>query len=153
MKKKRANRTNYKQWLTDEKLTLIQGWAQSGLSNEQIAHNIGIVSSTFYEWQKKHKEFSEAIKKGKEVVDFEVENALLKSALGYEVEETRHYIADTPNGQQKRVEKVKKHIPPNVTAQIFWLKNRRSDAWNDKHEVVQRNIDVVIGEYNDEGND
>lgn len=145
-------RTNYKEWLSEDKLTLIKGWAQSGLSNDQIANNIGISRSTLYDWQKKHPDILDAIKKGKEVVDFEVENALLKSALGYEVEETRQYIADTPNGQQKRIEKIKKHIPPNVTAQIFWLKNRRSDVWNDKHEVVQRNIDVVIGEYNDEDN-
>ena len=96
----------YKDWLTDEGLTLISGWARAGLSNEKIAKNIGVNISTFYAWQKKHEEFSEVLKKSKEVADFEVENALYKSAL-----------------------------EGNTTAQIFWLKNRMPDKWRDKQDL------------------
>lgn len=95
----------YEKWLKEENLLLLEGWARDGLTDEQIAKNIGITVSTFYEWKKKYSEISESLKKGKEVVDYQVENALLSSAL-----------------------------EGNTTAQIFWLKNRRPDKWRDKQK-------------------
>jgi hypothetical protein len=86
-------------------LILLQGWAREGLSDEQIAHNIGINSATLYRWKKQYCKICEALKKGKAVVDFAVESALLKNALS----------GDT-------------------TAQIFWLKNRKRDKWRDRHD-------------------
>ena len=115
-------------WLKDDKLILLEGWARDGLTDEQIARNIGIATSTFYEWKKKKLEFSETLKKGKEVVDFEVENALLKRALGYEYEEETY-----ENGILTK--KVKKQVPPDTTAQIFWLKNRKPNNWKDRIET------------------
>ena len=115
-------------WLKDDKLILLEGWARDGLTDEQIARNIGIATSTFYEWKKKKLEFSETLKKGKEVVDFEVENALLKRALGYEYEEETY-----ENGILTK--KVKKHVAPDTTAQIFWLKNRKPNNWKDRIET------------------
>lgn len=91
------------EWLEGDKLILLEGWARDGLTDEQIAHNMGIACSTLYDWKKKNLEFSEVLKRNKEVVDFEVENALFKNAM---------------NG--------------NVTAQIFWLKNRKKMQWRDK---------------------
>ena len=115
-------------WLENDKLILLEGWARDGLTDEQIAKNIGIATSTFYEWKKKEIEFSEALKKGKEVIDFEVENALLKRALGYEYEEeTYEYGILT--------KKVKKQVAPDTTAQIFWLKNRKPNNWKDRVET------------------
>ena len=73
----------YQRWLEPEGLTLLEGWARDGLTDEQIAAKIRINPATLYDWQKKFPKISEALKKGKEVVDFEVENALLKRALGY----------------------------------------------------------------------
>ena len=116
------------EWLEKDKLILLEGWARDGLTDEQIAKNIGIATSTFYEWKKKELEFSEALKKGKEVIDFEVENALLKRALGYEYEEETY-----ENGILTK--KVKKQVPPDTTAQIFWLKNRKPNTWKDKVET------------------
>ena|SRR5699024_335233 len=140
---KRGRKGKYHKWLELEGLTLLEGWARSGLSDEQIAHNVGIRPSTFYEWINKFPEISEAIKKGKEVADFEVENAMFKSALGYEYEEVKTYIEDSGGGQKKRIEKTKKHVAPNVTAQIFWLKNRKSAEWRDKQNIEHSgNIDV-----------
>ncbi len=115
-------------WLEKDKLILLEGWARDGLTNEQIAKNIGITTSTFYEWKKKELEFSEALKKGKEVIDFEVENALLKRALGYEYEEETY-----ENGILTK--KVKKQVAPDTTAQIFWLKNRKPNNWKDRVET------------------
>lgn len=89
-----------------DKLILVEGWARDGLTNEQIAENLNIGKTTFYKLLKEYPELSEHLKKGKEVVDYEVENALLKNAL---------------NG--------------NITAQIFWLKNRKPKQWKDKVEV------------------
>ena len=116
------------EWLEKDKLILLEGWARDGLTDEQIAKNMGIAPSTLYEWKKKSKEFSESLKKGKEVVDFEVENALLKRALGYEYEEETY-----ENGILTK--KVEKHVAPDTTAQIFWLKNRKPNTWKDKIET------------------
>ena len=116
------------EWLENDKLILLEGWARGGLTDEQIAKNMGIAPSTLYEWKKKSKEFSESLKKGKEVIDFEVENALLKRALGYEYEEETY-----ENGILTK--KVKKQVPPDTTAQIFWLKNRKPNNWKDRVET------------------
>lgn len=131
----------YHTWVEQEGLTLIKGWARTGLSDEQIAHNMGIHPSTLYKWMNEHNEIKEAIKKGKEVADFEVENAMYKAALGYEIDEVKTYVEDSGNGQKKRVEKTKKHVAPNVTAQIFWLKNRKPTAWRDR---VEQQIDANV---------
>lgn len=94
-------------WLVDDKLTLLEGWARDGLTNEQIANNIGINVKTLYDWKNRNSNISNVLKKGREVVDFEVENALLKNAL-----------------------------EGNVTAQIFWLKNRKKLQWREKVEYT-----------------
>lgn len=123
---------SYKKWLEADNLILLEGWARDGLTDEQIAYNIGIHVSTLYEWKKKYEEFDEALKRGKEVVDREVENALLKRALGYSYDEITE-IREEGVLIQKKV--VKKHIVPDTTAQIFWLKNRRPDIWRDKKDI------------------
>lgn len=92
----------YDDFIEDGGLIKVQGWARQGLTNEQIAKKIDIVMSTFYRWKIEHKEFSDALKKGKEVVDFEVENALLKRALGYKYEEVTWERIQNPDLQDKR---------------------------------------------------
>ena len=116
------------EWLENDKLILLEGWAKNGLTDEQIAKNIGINRTTLYDWKKKETNIADALKKGKEVVDFEVENALLKRALGYEYEEETY-----ENGILTK--KVKKHVAPDTTAQIFWLKNRKPNNWKDRVET------------------
>ena len=115
----------YQQWLEPEGLTLLEGWARDGLTDEQIAGNIGINTSTLYDWKNKFSEISEALKKGKEVVDIQVENALLKRALGYTYKETTSECDE--NGELKVTKVVTKEVVPDTTAQIFWLKNRRPE--------------------------
>ena len=128
----------YEYWLTLEGLLLLEGWARDGLTDEQISENMGLVSSTLYRWKNEYKEISEALKKGKEVVDRQVENALLKRALGYSYEEVTKEICENPetgNLEMEITKKVKKEVVPDTTAQIFWLKNRRPDKWRDKRDV------------------
>lgn len=117
---------------------MIEGWARDGLTDEQIAVNMGIATSTLYEWKKQHSEISEVLKKGKEVVDREVENTLLKRALGYRYKETtRELITDKQTGISELVvtKVVEKEVVPDTTAQIFWLKNRKPEEWRDKRVV------------------
>lgn len=130
-------RGKYKQWLTKEGLILIEGWARDGLTDVQIAKKIGISKQTFYDWQKRYPDFSDSLKKGKEVVDRMVENALLKRALGYSYIERTQIEDDEGKITTKEIEK---HVVPDTTAQIFWLKNRQPKRWRDKQEVKQVNI-------------
>ena len=123
------------EWLEKDKLILLEGWARDGLTDEQIAKNIGISRASLYEWKKKEVDIFDALKKGKEVIDFEVENALLKRALGYEYEEETY-----ENGILTK--KVKKQVAPDTTAQIFWLKNRKKEQWREKVEVVETDEDL-----------
>lgn len=92
----------YEYWLTEDGLTLLEGWARDGLTDEQIAKDkMGIAYSTFREWKKKYPALSAALKTSKEIVDREVENALLKRALGFEYEEvTRERLVDTGQAQR-----------------------------------------------------
>ena len=102
-----GRKTKYDDFIDRKGLILVEGWARDGLTDVQIAKNIGIQQSTFYDWKLKHAEFSEALKRSKDVADYEVENALFKKAkMG------------------------------DVTAQIFWLKNRKPKQWRDKVSFV-----------------
>lgn len=114
------------------KLILVEGWARDGLTDEQIAKNLGISKDTFYRYKKEHPDFSDSIKKGKEIVDYEVENALLKTALGFE-----HTYKDqkvTKDGDVIDYEHTE-YIAPSNTAQIFWLKNRKPKQWRERIDV------------------
>ena len=84
----------YTEWLTNEGLLKIEGWARDGLTDEQIAINIGIKRPTLYDWKKKYSDISDALKRGKEIVDRQVENALFKSATGYEYTERTAKVVD-----------------------------------------------------------
>ena len=122
----------YQEWLTPDGITRLEAWARDGLTDEQLAAKIGITATTLYDWKNKYPEISEALKRGKEVVDVEVENALLKRAMGYEYTETRTEVAE--DGSTKTIT-MQKSMPPDTTAQIFWLKNRRPAVWRDKQQV------------------
>lgn len=133
-------RADYRDWITEDGLLMIEGWARQGLTEEQIAKNIGCAYSTFKNWKKRQVAILAALKKGKAPVDFEVENALLKSALGFEYEEKTIYTDISEEGEEtSREVTVKKYMPPNTTAQIFWLKNRMPEVWRDKRNVDLEN--------------
>lgn len=117
----------------EPRLIEVEGWARDGLTDEQIAKNLGISKASLENYKNQYLDFLDTLKRGKEVVDREVENALLKNALGYETEEiTEEYDA---KGRLISSKRIKKKVAPNTTAQIFWLKNRKPADWRDKKDV------------------
>lgn len=131
-------RGKYQKWTTEDGLLKIESWAMDGLTDEQIASNMGIAAGTLYEWKKKYHEIDEALKRGKAPVDIKVENALLKRALGYEYEETKTIVEMTPNGEKKqRIERNKKIMAPDVGAISFWLKNRLPEKYRKMSKEFQ----------------
>lgn len=167
-------KTLYKTWQAADHLAMLQGWAHDGLTDEQIAHNIGIRRTTLYDWKKRYSDIADALKHGKEVSDYEVENALFKRATGMvTVDEVTELIsrneaaikldrvayakkyreehpdtpyayaaqlakANVPTQELAVTRKAKHELPPDTTAQIFWLKNRRPDLWRDRREVANQ---------------
>lgn len=139
-------------WLTDDGLTLISGWARDGLIDSQIAKNMNISYTTFKDYKNKYPTISAALKKGKEIIDYEVENALLKRALGYSYKEiTREMVFDKVKEQyeMKVTKEVTKEVLPDTTAQIFWLKNRQSQKWRDKPEDTSNGDEEKVVIVND----
>ena len=116
-------------------------WASSlameGLDDQTISDRMGIAKSTLNKWKAEHEEFSEALKRSKEIADSEVEQSLFKRATGYRTKEKRVIITMDADGNQKpaRIETFEKEVPPDTTAQIYWLKNRKRDKWKDKWDV------------------
>jgi hypothetical protein len=146
-----ANKGRKKKW--DElnmpsKLEIVEGWARNGATDLDMIEALGIGKDTFYLWKKEHPEFAEAVSRGKEVADIQVENALFKRALGYTYDETTKEMGvvveggriqfDDEGNPRKELQVTKvvtKQVNPDVTAQIFWLKNRKPAEWRDKQEI------------------
>jgi len=126
--------------LVKPRLETIRAWKRRGLTEKEIYTNLGISHQTLATYKREHGELLEVLKSGKADADAQVESALFKRALGYEYEETKTYLDNTGTGKGKgkaKVEKTTKKVEPNVTAQIFYLKNRCSDRWYDRvgHEI------------------
>lgn len=138
MAKKAGRKGKYEYWISPDGLLLVEGWARDGLSKEQIAKNIGVRVETIIDWEKRFPQFSKALKKGREVVVRELENALIKRAKGYEVEETTEELKwnQVTHKQELMVTKrTTKHIAPDTGALAFALKNYAPDKWRDRKDV------------------
>lgn len=134
--KKRGDKlAKYEQWVDPDSLLKLEAWARDGLTDEDLARKMGIAPSTLYVWKKKYLEFDQALKRGKEVVDIQVENALLKKALGYTLTE----VKKEQSGDKYKVVETIKEVSPDTSAQMFWLKNRKPDKWRGNPEVQQEN--------------
>lgn len=148
----------YKEWLEPDKLILLQGWRRDGLTYAQISANMGIAEQTLNNWCLDHKEIKEALKKGEEVMVYEVENALYKAAVGYDVTETdQTETVNEATGDRVVTKHAKKrHIPPSVGAICFILKNRRSSKWQDKPMVIDmtaiNKLDAILKEAKEAAN-
>lgn len=165
-------KARYDEWLTEDGLMRIEAWAREGLTEEQIAAQMGISVRTLGNWKNDHVPILQALKRGKAPVDAKVENALLRRALGYQYEEiTEVPVMDPTTGEPVKnpktgrpmmqvVKRVTKHVAPDTTAQIYWLKNRRPDKWRDKpadpngaSEDDSKTIRVVFDPLPEDDND
>ena len=117
-------------WLKDDNLMLLECWSRDGYTLTDIARRIGINLDTLVIWKKKYPPIAEALSNGKELIDYKVENALLKSALGYRTKDVK---VTTTMRFGKVVETIKettdREVAPNVTAIQMWLYNRQKEKW------------------------
>lgn len=138
------------EWTTEDGLLRIKGWARDGLTDKDIAiKKIGIGERTFTDWKRKHEAIVAALKEGRQPVDTEIEDSMVKSAKGFYVYEKKPIKVKTTKKKdgmemtEEHVEvvEVKRYVEPVVVAQIFWLKNRKPDYWKDKRETT--NVDAI----------
>ena len=134
----------FKEWYSEENLTKLEAWARDGLTEADICKNIGIATVTLWDWKNKYPNVSNALKKGKEVADIIIENALYRKATGYNAKVKKAFkVREILYDAGKKIKEAEKivyaeeevHIPPDTIAQIFWLKNRKPDVWKDKRDV------------------
>lgn len=117
--------------LSEEGLLLIECLARDGATKTKIAETLGVHIKTLWEWGKEFPEIKDAMARGQELVDYKVENALLKAALGYTKRRTVTYIGTVKSNGNRAIggETVEEEVGPNVTACLAWLNNRRPDKW------------------------
>lgn len=151
MGKERDSKVDY--WLTDDGLILIEAWARDGYLLNEIADRMGIERYTLSKWRKRYPEIAQALNTGKELVDYKVENALLKAALGYTTKEIKVTLGKKMvNGEVFEVlkETTTREVAPNVTACMAWLNNRKHDQWKRNRDKVleldeeDSNINITI---------
>ena len=135
--KKTKNECIATEWLEEDNLMLLECWARDGYTFQDIANRIGISISTLRMWRREYPEIDSALKKGREIIDYKVENALLKSALGYQTKEVK---ITTTIRYGKTVETVKevtdKEQAPNVSAIQCWLYNRLPSKWKKNRDQL-----------------
>lgn len=121
-----------------DKLFLIEMWCRDGLIEKDIAKNLGVAVSTFEEYKLKYPELRDTLKKGKEIIDYEVENSLYKKCIGHYVKEGKAFkckeVYYDDNGNRCEREDVitvdvDVFIPPDTMAIAIWLNNRKPTSW------------------------
>lgn len=105
--------------------------AKYGLTDKQMAEVIGVTEQTVNNWKKANPSFFESLKSEKEIADAKVERSLFERATGYSHAEDKIF---NDNGQALVVPTIK-HYPPDTTAAIFWLKNRKPAEWRDRQDI------------------
>lgn len=125
------------EWLEEDNLMLLECWARDGYTFQDIANRIGVNISTLRQWRVQYPEINNALKKGREIVDYMVENALLKSALGYKTKETKiTTIMRYGKVVETQTETIDKEQAPNVSAIQCWLYNRLPDKWKKNRDAI-----------------
>lgn len=115
-----------------------------GATDEEMAAFFDVDARTVYRWKLEYPEFCQSIKAGKDRADDRVERSLFQKASGFYFKEEQAVKVKTgPFSEEVEVVPVEKYAPPDTTAMIFWLKNRRSANWRDKQEITQTTELVV----------
>ena len=134
--------TKYKPEYPDQAFTAC---SQLYATHADLAALFGVSVMTIHNWIKKHEEFGEAVKTGKDIADENVERSLYHRAVGYEMEEEKVFC--NSEGLVTKASIIKR-FAPNVTAAIFWLKNRQRDRWADVNRVKHEGsftVNVSVG--------
>ena len=135
----------YDEWIEKDGLLRLESWASDGLTNTQIAKNIGVSRQTLDNWCKKHVDILHAIKKGREPVVREIENAIVKSAKGYEYEETSTEVwLDDEGNRRQKVVKHKRYAKPDTSAAIFLLKNYKPNKYRNYNDLTKKQIEAEL---------
>lgn len=145
--------------LSEEGLLLIECLVRDGATKRKIAEVLGIHIKTLWEWGKEHPEIEDALARGKDLVDYKVENALLKAACGYTKVKTVTYVGTVKSNKNREIggERIEEEVGPNVTACLAWLNNRRPDKWkrnrdnmpeDDENKKSGITINIVKGQNN-----
>lgn len=149
----KINESKVDYWLTEDGLLLIASWSRDGIIQEDICQKMGISRETLRKWRKRYPEIDEAMTKSKEIIDYQVENALLKSALGYTKKTIKVTLGKKiVNGETFDVlkETTTEEVGPNVTACMAWLNNRKHDQWKRNRDKTlelseeDNNINITI---------
>lgn len=110
-----------------------------GATDKELADFFEVNAATIYRWQAAHPEFCKALKAGKAEADDRVERALYHKAVGYTFDAVKIFM---PAGAKEPVyASYREHVPPDTTAMIFWLKNRRPAQWRDRREFEHTGAD------------
>jgi transcriptional regulator with XRE-family HTH domain len=121
-----------KSTLSDERIRQIEILALKGFTDAEMADVIGVTEQTFNNWKTQKPSFFESLKDWKIQADSKVEVSLYEKATGYEHPETKLF----KTSEDKIIsEEVTRHYPPDTTAMIFWLKNRKKKVWRDRTEI------------------
>lgn len=129
-------------WITGKGLETVCKWAQLGLTDEEIADNIGVTVSTYRKWKKKFSEFGEAVEKSYATPDLELEKSMFDLATG------KAYIVEIKtildkDGKILKVEKTKKQVPPNPSLQMFLAKSRMPKRYKANFSDTDDDFDVL----------
>ena len=132
-------------------LIRIEGWARDGLDDKQIAANIGYNETYFSELKGKIPELSKALKNGRAPLELKVENTLYTKATGMTLKVQQaikvkdvYYDENGRRCENERIEivELEQEIPPDTTASIFWLKNRKPEQWNKPAPRIDEDADI-----------
>lgn len=122
--------TSYKPEFAEQATKL----CQLGATDADLADFFKVNTTTIWRWRSAHEEFCNALKQGKETADSLVERSLYQRAMGYSFDTEKIFQFQ---GEVIRAP-VREHVPPDTTAAIFWLKNRRAEAWRDQSNINVR---------------
>lgn len=137
-KRGRGRPPTYRQDFVDQARKL----CELGATDFEVAKFFEVTTTTLYRWRHDHPEFCEALKAGKHALDERVVRSLAHRALGYTFESEKIFAHQGRILRAKTVE----HVPPDTTAMIFWLKNRRPAEFRDRQEQVKYDVHMSLAE-------
>ncbi|MCD7754165.1 MAG: helix-turn-helix domain-containing protein [Clostridiales bacterium] len=134
-------------WQQPEQLALVRGWVRDGVENKEIARRMGLKPLGLRIWRTRYPAIGAALAQTGELTDYQVEEALLKAAMGYRYTEEK--TEQTERGD--KLVSTEKEVSPNVTAISLWLKRRKPEVWDCGEEEpgppAENNLFAALGDW------